>query len=87
MKAACISMKGRPAPACCIQGAIRSTIGFQAWPPMDRWTNRYLRIGCGGLRRRICISLFWTSGCKLCKRGDCAMVSAGDGHTDPSAAS
>lgn len=44
-----VQAEGRPAPVCHLRGTIRGTIGFEAWLPLERWTGRYLQVGCGGL--------------------------------------
>lgn len=50
---ASVQTESRTARVCHISGTIRGTIGFQAWLPLDRWTGRYLQIGCGGLCGRV----------------------------------
>jgi hypothetical protein len=53
VEAAAVQAEGRPAPVCHLRGTIRGTIGFEAWLPLERWTGRYLQVGCGGLCGRV----------------------------------
>jgi hypothetical protein len=85
--AAAIQREGRPAPVCHVSGTLRETIGFAAWLPLERWTGRYLQIGCGGLCGRINESATQVEGCVPYERGEFAMAATDMGHRDPSAAS
>ncbi|MBB5694681.1 tannase/feruloyl esterase family alpha/beta hydrolase [Muricoccus pecuniae] len=85
--AASIEAEGRPAPVCHLRGTIRGTIGFQAWLPMERWTGRYLQMGCGGLCGRVSTNAPQAHGCVPYERGEFATAATDMGHTDPSASS
>ena len=87
VEAASVTDEGRPAPACHVRGTIRGTIGFQAWLPVDRWTGRYLQMGCGGLCGRVSTSPPQATGCTPYEEGEFATAATDMGHTDPSAAS
>lgn len=80
--------EGRPAPVCHVRGTMRGTVGFEAWLPLERWTGRYLQVGCGGL----CGSIRpgpppQAHGCAPLDRGEFATAATDMGHRDPSAAS
>jgi feruloyl esterase len=85
--AAAVLTEGRPAPVCHVRGVLRGTIGFEAWLPIERWTGRYLQIGCGGLCGRINDAATQVQGCIPYERGEFAMAATDMGHRDPSAAS
>ncbi len=85
--AAAVQAEGRPAPVCHLRGTIRGTIGFEAWLPLERWTGRYLQIGCGGLCGRVPSGPPQAHGCVHFERGEFAMAATDMGHRDPSAAS
>ena len=87
VEAAAILVEGRPAPVCHIRGTIRGSIGFEAWLPLERWTQSYLQIGCGGLCGRINDTATQVQGCIPYDRGEFAMAATDMGHRDPSAAS
>jgi feruloyl esterase len=87
VEAAAVLTQGRPAPVCHIRGTIRGTIGFEAWLPLERWTGRYLQIGCGGLCGRINDAATQVQGCIPYERGEFALAATDMGHRDPSAAS
>jgi hypothetical protein len=85
--AAVVQAEGRPAPVCHLRGTIRGTIGFEAWLPLERWTGRYLQIGCGGLCGRVPTAAPQVGGCVPFERGEFAIAATDMGHRDPSAAS
>lgn len=87
VEAAAVQAEGRPAPVCHLRGTIRGTIGFEAWLPLERWTGRYLQIGCGGLCGRVSTEPPQAHGCVPFERGEFAMAATDMGHRDPSAAS
>lgn len=87
IEAAAVLAERRPAPVCHVKGVLRGTIGFEAWLPIERWTGRYLQIGCGGLCGRINDAATQVQGCIPYERGEFAMAATDMGHRDPSAAS
>ena len=85
--AAVVQAEGRPAPVCHLRGTIRGSIGFEARLPLERWTGRYLQIGCGGLCGRVFTAAPQVGGCVPYERGEFAIAATDMGHRDPSAAS
>lgn len=87
VEAAAVQAEGRPAPVCHLRGTIRGTIGFEAWLPLERWTGRYLQVGCGGLCGRVPTSPPQAHGRVPWEQGEFAVAATDMGHRDPSAAS
>ncbi|MFK4048065.1 tannase/feruloyl esterase family alpha/beta hydrolase [Roseomonas mucosa] len=85
---AAVRREGHPAPVCHLAGTLRGSIGFEAWLPLERWTGRYLQVGCGGLCGRISgPNPPQAHGCLPVARGEFAIATTDMGHRDPSAAS
>ena len=66
---------------CQASGTIAPSIGFEVDLPMDRWTQRFLQAGCGGLCGSINASIGNAQACRPALDGEFAVAASDLGHT------
>ncbi len=68
-------------PFCKVVGNIEPTIGFEVDLPVERWTQRFLLGGCGGLCGMTRVGISNASRCAPALNGEFAVAGTDMGHT------
>jgi hypothetical protein len=67
-------------PFCKVTGTIAPKISFEVRLPMQRWTQRFLQTGCGGLCGGTTVRAEKDRGCAPVTNGEAALASTDMGH-------
>lgn len=65
---------------CQVSATIAPAIGVQVALPMEKWSQRFLQVGCGGLCGNINLSLSNASGCTPATNGEFTVAATDMGH-------
>lgn len=65
---------------CQVSGQIAPAIGFELNLPVERWTQRFLQEGCGGLCGNINLNVGHASSCLPALKGELAVAASDLGH-------
>lgn len=65
---------------CKVSATIAPKIGVEVALPAEKWTQRFLQVGCGGLCGNINLSLSNASGCVPAMNGEFAVAATDMGH-------
>jgi feruloyl esterase len=71
---------GQPAPYCDVQGYVEPAVKFEVRLPLDKWAQRYLQTGCGGLCGVLNIQMDDGQSCTPYTNGQVATASTDMGH-------
>lgn len=66
---------------CNVTATIAPAIGVEVALPTQKWTQRFLQVGCGGLCGNINLSLANASGCVPAMNGEFAVAATNMGHS------
>ena len=66
---------------CSVTGTLAPEVNFQVLLPMERWTQRYLQVGCGGLCGNITLTSGASTGCQVLNDGGFVMAATDMGHS------
>jgi hypothetical protein len=70
----------KPAPYCEVKGYVEPAVKFEVRLPLNKWTQRYLQTGCGGLCGTLNIQMDHDHGCEPYTNGEVALASTDMGH-------
>jgi feruloyl esterase len=65
---------------CRVRGVVAPENRFEVQLPIDRWTQRFVQTGCGGLCGRLAIHLDKADTCKPAQTGELVLASTDMGH-------
>lgn len=68
-------------PFCKVTGTIAPAIGFEVNLPTERWSSRFLQLGCGGLCGSLSLNLANAHSCTPALHGEFVVASTDMGHS------
>lgn len=70
----------KPAPYCDVVGYVELSIKFEVRLPLEKWTQRFVQTGCGGLCGHLDIHSDNDQGCMPATNGELVLASTDMGH-------